>query len=530
MVEIHKQNNAKGCRKVMIDEYPQKLATAKNAELRLRAAGAWEILRDAYRNYTRNSEVNQAAAIAFYAILSLIPLFLLTLLAAGYFFSANPQIQKDIAVNIRSIHPFFSDEILNNIVKLKDSNRIVGWLGIISLLWLSSMIFEAMEKALNIIFRAKTLRNFFESKLLALAMIPLGWLVSVTSIGITYIATVLLKKSPLVGSSILADCCSIVPRHLIPYFLTVAFVTLLYRIIPKTRVSFRGALGGAVIFATLLEAAKYFFAWYITNYTHYDIIFGSMEAVVLLVIWVFYVAIMLLFCAELISSYERRDLILLEKALLMPGSKVSKTDERLFRKFGRIYEAGEYLFREGDAGRDMFYILNGQVRVEKKAGQISKTLTEIGAGAYLGEMAALIDVTRTASAYALQKSYVAVINGNIFRDVLRESEAVSLFMLQEFSHRIRHTNDDLERVTQAWIKLLVVLYFMNEWPLPEGRDPWEEVARLTEKTRGEIDEIFSALDKEGILLIRTGRVINFFKEKVGDILQAGTAVTVKETA
>ena len=85
MIEIHKQNKTTGRPKVMIDEYPKIIATAKNAELRLRAAGVWEILRDAYRNYTRNSEVNQAAAIAFYAILSLIPLFLLTLLAAGYF-------------------------------------------------------------------------------------------------------------------------------------------------------------------------------------------------------------------------------------------------------------------------------------------------------------------------------------------------------------------------------------------------------------------------------------------------------------
>jgi len=277
-----------------------------------------------------------------------------------------------------------------------------------------------------------------------------------------------------------------------------------------------------------LEAAKYFFAWYIANYTHYDVIFGSMEAVVLLVIWVFYVAMMLLFCAELISSYERRDLILLEQALLMQVSKILKTEERLFRKFGRKYEQGEYLFKEGDTGQDMFYILDGEVRVEKKAGQVTKTLAEIGAGAYLGEMAALIDVPRSASAYTLKKSYVAVIGGDIFRDLLRESEAVSLFMLQEFSRRIMHTNDDLERVTQAWIKLLIVLYFLKEWPLPAGRDPWEEVALLTGKTRGEIDEIFSSLSKEGILLVREGRVMSFHKENISDLLQVGTACKTDE--
>lgn len=507
----------------MIHEDQHKLATAYKKYMRMGAAGVWEILRDAYRNYTRNSEVNQAAAIAFYAILSLIPLFLLTLLAAGYFFSAHPLIQKDIAANIRAIHPFFSDDLLTNIVRLKESHHAVGWIGIISLLWLSAMIFEALEKALNIIFRAKTLRNFVESKLLALAMIPLGWLVSIASVGISYVATILWKQSAPVTKNFLSHFYTLIPRYVIPYLLTVAFVSLLYRIIPKTRISLRGAIGGAVIFATLLETAKYFFAWYIVNYTHYDVIFGSMEAVVLLVIWVFYVAMMLLFCAEIISSYERRDMILLEQALLMKKSKVLKTEERLFRKFGRIYEPGEYLFQEGDAGQDMFYILDGEVRVEKQAGQVTRILSEISAGAYLGEMAALIDVPRTASAYTLKKSYVAVISGDIFRDLLRESEAVSFFMLQEFSHRIKNTNDNLERVTQAWIKLLIVLYFQKEWPLAAGRDPWRELAALTEKTIEEIDEILSFLDREGILQVSAGRVVSFHQERVGDILQVGTA-------
>jgi YihY family inner membrane protein len=510
---------------VMIYEDEHKLATAHKRYMRMGAADAWQILRDAYQNYTRNSEVNQAAAIAFYAILSLIPLFLLTLLVAGYFFSAHPQVQKDIAENIRAIHPFFSDDLLTNIVKLKEKRRAVGWIGIISLLWLSAMIFEALEKALNIIFRAKTLRNFVKSKLLAMTMIPLGWLVSITSVGVTYLATVLWKQSMLPKSGFLSHFFTLIPRYLLPYLLTVAFVALLYRIIPKARISLRGAVGGAVIFATLLEAAKYFFAWYIANYTNYDEIFGSMETVVLLVIWVFYVAMMLLFCAELISSYERRDMVLLEQALLMQKSKISKTDERLFRKFGRIYEPGEFLFQEGDAGQEMFYLLDGEVRVEKKAGQVTRTLAEIGAGAYLGEMAALIDVPRTASAYTLKKSYVAVISGDIFRDLLRESEAVSFFMLQEFSHRIKNTNDNLERVTQAWIRLLIVLYFQKEWPLAAGRDPWGELAALTEKTREEIDEIFSCLDKDGILEVRAGRVTSFHEERVGDILQVGKACT-----
>jgi len=48
-----------------------------------------------------------------------------------------------------------------------------------------------------------------------------------------------------------------------------------------------------------MEIAKQLFTWYVANYTRYNVIFGSLEAVVILVIWVFYVALILLFCAEL---------------------------------------------------------------------------------------------------------------------------------------------------------------------------------------------------------------------------------------
>lgn len=492
---------------------------AKRQEIQLGVASVWAVIRDACLNYTRNSDVNQAAAIAFYAIFSLIPLLLLTLLTAGYIFSSSSHIQDEIATTIRTIHPFFSEDLLNNLVNLKEKNRLIGGIGSISLIWLSAMIFSALENSLNMIFRARNHRNMIQSKLLAFAMIPLGWLVAIISVGVSYAAAIIQKQALITDNIIISRSYAAASRYFLPYLLTIIFVALLYKIIPKIRLSTRGVLGGAIIFATLLQAARFVFAWYTINFSHYDVIFGTMEAVVMLVIWVFYMAIMLLFCAELISSYERRDLILLEATFVAPNSKALQTEERLYRKFGRLYPPGDYLFREGEEGNEMFYVLDGQIRVEKKAGKVSKQLAMLGKGAYLGEMAALIDAPRTASAVAITDSHVAVIDGLIFRNVLRESEAVSLYMLKEFSHRIKHTNEDLQRVTRAWIKLIIVLYFLKEWPLAETRNPIAELAVLTTQTPGEIEELFSLLTKEGILDIHGGRIINFTKERAWELLK-----------
>ena len=187
-------------------------------------------------------------------------------------------------------------------------------------------------------------------------------------------------------------------------------------------------------------------------------------------------------------------------------------DERLFRKFGRLYGADEYIFREGDIGQDIFYVLSGRVRMEKSAGQAKKVLAEMGPGEYFGEMAALIHAPRTASARSLEESHIAVVNGDTLRNLLRESDDVSLFMLKEFSNRIRHTNEALEELTQSWVRLMATLYFLRVWPLPDDRNPDAELARITGKETVEIRAILVELGRRGVLTFSEDRVTGFSRE------------------
>jgi membrane protein len=482
--------------------------------IRLRLASAWEILRDTIRNYRTNGDTNQAAAIALYAILSIIPLFILTLLLIGDLFGTDPGIQKKLIEGIRQFIPSFSGDLLTQFSRIEGKKELLGWAGIISLVWFSAMIFGAIETALNIIFRSKIYRNYFVSKLLAIAMIPLGWAVGVVSVGITYVAAILSRQPLLVqgGLFFLPEAYGIIFRYLLPYLVTVLFFTVLYKAIPTEKVSLKSAFIGSAIFSALMEIAKQFFTWYVASYTRYHVIFGSLEAVVILVVWAFYVALILLFCAELISSYQRRDVILLENVLLKPHGGRIHIDERLFRKFGRRYARDEYIFREGDLGRNIFYILSGRVRMEKSAGHTKKVLAEMGPGEYFGEMAALIHAPRTASARSLEESHIAVVNGDTLRSLLRESNEVSLFMLREFSKRIRHTDEALEGLTQSWVRLIATIYFLRSWPLPERRDPVAELTKITCKEIEEIREALAELGRRGILTFAEDRVTGFRRE------------------
>lgn len=296
----------------------------RSKSFRMNAAGIWYILADSVKNYKSNGDVNQAAAMALYAILSAIPLCILTIIAAGYFFSSYPNVSDDIINAIRAFHPYFSEKLLAQLGQIEKKKHLLGWAGLLGLVGLSSMIFNSMETALNIIFRSKKKRNYFVSKLLAFSMIPMGWIIGCISLVISDVAAMLVKQSVEIAEGLnisLGVMSGALLRYAVPYLITVFFFYFAYRIIPADKIRSTVALGGSALFALLMEIAKQLFTWYLSNYTRYNVIFGSLGTIIILVIWAFYVTLIFLFCAELMSSYQRRDIILLERNMLKPHKK-----------------------------------------------------------------------------------------------------------------------------------------------------------------------------------------------------------------
>jgi len=498
-------------------------ARERSESFKMKAAGIWDILDDSVKNYKNNGDVNQAAAMALYTILSVIPLFILTIIVAGYFFSSYPNVSEDIINAIRRFHPYFSEKLLAQLGQIERKKHLLGWAGVLGLVGLSSMIFNSMETALNIIFRSRKKRNYFVSKLLAFSMIPMGWIVGSASLVISDTAALLVKQSVEIAEGLnisLGVMSGALLRYAVPYLITVFFFYFAYRIIPADKIRSSVALAGSALFALLMEIAKQLFTWYIANYTRYNIIFGSLGTIVILVIWAFYVALIFLFCAELMSSYQRRDLILLERAMLKPHKNIMKVDERLFKKFGCAYEKGNIIFNEGDSGKEMFYVLSGRVCLEKVSCQVKKVLTEIGPGQYFGEMAALIESTRTASARALEDCHLAVIDSNTFSNLVKESRDVGIVMLKEFSRRLKNSNMALDELTNLWTRMVIVIHFMDYAPV-NIEEQLSKLTLLTQKDSAEIRELINELTRQDIFVIKNGLIMEVVRAKMWSLLDSG---------
>ncbi|MBN2255344.1 MAG: Crp/Fnr family transcriptional regulator [Deltaproteobacteria bacterium] len=196
-----------------------------------------------------------------------------------------------------------------------------------------------------------------------------------------------------------------------------------------------------------------------------------------------------------------------------------KTYERLFRRFGRVYRKGTYIFEEGDEGRDMFFILEGHVRVEKQAGGLTKTLIELKKGDYFGEMAAIIEAPRSASALAVEDCSIAVIDSETFSQLLRESSDISLLFLREFSHRLTRTNEALDALAKSRMKLMTVFLLMKKWSFKEEVIPVNELSSFLGEEPIDMYETLKDLEHDGIITITNGTISEFHQDNAWNVLQ-----------
>ncbi len=282
---------------------------------RFRMRAVWSIFWEARKSFSRDGCLNLAAALAFYSILSLIPFLFLLVSAAGYLLGSSDDAYESVTSFFDRLYPHSGT--LRILAEVRDlSHRaagVLGWVGILSMIWTASIIFSSLEYALGIVFRAERRRDFFKSKLLALSMVPGAAVIFFLSLSVTAF-TGIMSRLEWVHPLLHSEMFEFAAGYLFPYLILTCAFTGIYKIIPNTPVSLRHAAAGGFSCAFLFEVAKHFFTWYIGRSTHYNVIYGSLEAMVILVLWVFYSSGILLFCAELVSAYRRRDVALLEKA------------------------------------------------------------------------------------------------------------------------------------------------------------------------------------------------------------------------
>ncbi len=119
-------------------------------------------------------------------------------------------------------------------------------------------------------------------------------------------------------------------------------------------------------------------------------------------------------------------------------------EEQLFWKFGKNFAKGTILCREGEPGHEMFIIQKGKVQVRKRVGKTERVIAELGDGEFLGEMALLLGMDRSATVEVTEDSKFLVVGPDTFESLLKNSPEIAMKMLKKMALRLRALDEKLE--------------------------------------------------------------------------------------
>jgi len=267
-------------------------------------------LRDAAKRFYRDGCPTFAAAISFFALLSLIPVLFLVIAVAGYAIGSSHTTYQAVLDWVREFIPHLNDDFTRNLEWVVQNRGRLSWLGLGSLTIAAGLVFQATEFAMDRVFAVDQPRSFFRSRLLSLGVV-VG--MGVALLFSFYVGVLLhtLRSDPALAP-IGHDLLMPLARGLgIQYFTSVALVvgtfTLSLRVFPHTYVSWREAFTGGCIGAGLWEVGRRIFLWYLANLAQFYVVYGSLGALVAVMVWIYMSASIFLYAAEFVVALQHAE-------------------------------------------------------------------------------------------------------------------------------------------------------------------------------------------------------------------------------
>lgn len=269
---------------------------------RLALLAAWRGLGELYNN----DSLTHAAAIAYYTLLSFFPFVLLLLSVLGSL-TADPS-DRDTVVNfVFRYFPRQFDFITRQFDAFRAQSVSLGVGGLLGLTWAALGVFNAVSSAVNYAWGVEQRRSFWRHRWVSfLMMLSAGgiFVVALLLASATKIAQTKWFFSVVERVGWLAWLGSLTVTYATTLLL-VACVALIFYFIPNVKVRFRDVWPGAIVTGLLWQGAFSAFSWYARDLARWNVIHGSISAVVVFLIWIYVCAVILLFGVQLTAAYVR---------------------------------------------------------------------------------------------------------------------------------------------------------------------------------------------------------------------------------
>jgi membrane protein len=259
-----------------------------------------ELLKESIKEFGADNGTLLAAAISFNLLFSLFPLTLAAVYIAGSV-TGLPNIQEQIIRGIGYLLPVSRQLIAGTVNGVAAARGTIGAVALVALVWGGISFFSSVRVSLNTIWGIRSPHPILKAQLINLIMMVGAAILLFLSVLVTAMFSTVYEPGMQVrGAEFLRS--SLTTRILANILATgLAFLVflLLYRFIPSIRPRWKDIWLGALAAAISFEITKVIFIWYIRTFDPYNLVYGSIGALIAFVMWTYLSALVFLFIAKI---------------------------------------------------------------------------------------------------------------------------------------------------------------------------------------------------------------------------------------
>ena len=262
----------------------------------------------ALKSFRANQGLLLAGALAYYALLSIVPLLILTVIALSQIID-QAELLQTLGRYLAWLVPGQSGLIIAELGRFLDHRHVTSWLLLATMLFFSSLAFTVLENAMSVIFHHRIAirrRSFIVSALLPycyIVLLGLGLLLATLAAG--GLQALGREEIQILGRSWSLAGVAGMLLYALGLAGEVFVLTSVYMVMPVGRLSLAHALIGAITAAALWEITRHVLVWYFATLSQIGSVYGSLTTAIVVLLTLEFAATLLLVGAQVIAEYER---------------------------------------------------------------------------------------------------------------------------------------------------------------------------------------------------------------------------------
>jgi len=277
----------------------------------LKFRNLYEIIYDTIKGFIDDDAFTHAAAVSFFIILSIIPIIVLGVSilsgfgnqseAYNWIFKQVNEFSPDIAYK----YDIYLKNIIEDIITIR--GKALGF-GIISLIWIGMNTICSLENSINVVMKINSARNYILRRLISFLLILL---ISILLYGTTLISAII--NTQIDNGILVLNLFKINVSDFIYWFTKISsyfvyFIAfyLIYLILPRVKMPNIAVFISSLLAAFTWAAAKWLFSWFVVNLSQYSKIYGSMAALMIFIIWIYFSVVIMIFYGEMVYAIKNR--------------------------------------------------------------------------------------------------------------------------------------------------------------------------------------------------------------------------------